>query len=255
MKKNLFFVAAALVAMFGTTSCVNEVDMFKTAGTGTISLNVTNDDVFAVETRASVSSTSTDWYVKVNNDAAITVSALQGKAYTASQTNSLSVYYKNATLADALAANNGWGEAFWYGTSDNFVIEAGKTTTVNVTCGTAQDAAFSVAFNESFTNVAAEGYKVTASMSSRSLEYNAGTGTKLGYFEPGTLTYVVSGTVNGKTVNISKNLTLEAGTKYVLTVKANTNGTIGLSITYTEMADGAAQEVTIDAATGAEVNS
>ena len=60
MKKNLFFVAAALAAMFGTTSCVNEVDMFKTAGTGTISLNVTNDDVFAVETRASVTS-STDW--------------------------------------------------------------------------------------------------------------------------------------------------------------------------------------------------
>ena len=252
MKKNLFFVAAALAAMFGTTSCVNEVDMFKTAGTGTISLNVTNDDVFAVETRASVTS-STDWYVKVNSDEAITLSDLQGKAYSASQSNTLSVYYKNPTLEAALSANNGWGEAYWSGTSASFAIEAGKTANVTVDCGEAQNAAFAVVFNETFTNVAATGYKVSASISSRTLDFTAN--DQEAYYAPGDLTYTVTANVNSKPVSITKTLNLVKGKKYVLNVKANTNGTIGLTINYTEMVNGEAQNVTIDAATGTEVNS
>lgn len=252
MKKNLFFVAAALVAMFGTTSCVNEVDMFKTNGTGKINLSITNDDVLSLETRASVTS-STDWYVKVNTDEAITLSDLQGKAYSASQSNTLSVYYKNSTLEAALGANNGWGEPYWAGTSGNFAIEAGKTASVTVDCGEAQNAAFAVVFNETFTNVAATGYKVSASMSSRTLDFTAN--DQEAYYAPGELTYTVTATVNSKPVSITKTLTLVNGKKYVLNVKANTNGTIGLTINYTEMVDGEAQNVTIDAATGGEANS
>ena len=251
MKKNLFFVAAALVAMFGTTSCVNEVDMFKTNGTGKINLSITNDDVLSLETRASVTS-STDWYVKVNTDEAITLSDLQGKAYSASQSNTLSVYYKNSTLEAALAANSGWGEPCWEGTSGNFAIEAGKTASVTVDCGEAKNAAFTVVFNETFTNVATN-YKVTASMNSRTLDFTEN--NQEAYYAPGELTYTVTATVNSKPVSISKKLTLVEGKKYVLNVKANTNGTIGLTINYTEMVDGEAQNVTIDAATGGEANS
>lgn len=258
MKKYLMTVVAALAAA-SFTSCSNEVDMFEPINfeKGYISLDVQNDDLLTVQTRAEVSSTSTDWYVKVNNDAAITVNALQGKGYPKKTGNTLSVYFKNATLTDALKDNGGWGEAFWSGSSGSFSIDAGKTTEVSVNCEEAQNAAFSVVFNDTFTGVAEEGYKVTASMTkdgtTRSKEFTASTTAgKLLYFEPGTVHYELTGRVNGKDVSIGKDLTVVKGKKYVLTVKANTNGTIKLTISYTEMVDGEAQEITIDAATGTE---
>ena len=259
--KKYFMTAVAALAAASFTSCSNEVDMFEPINfeKGYISLDVQNDDILTVQTRAEVSSTSTDWYVKVNNDAAITVNDLQGKGYPAKTGNTLSVYFKNASLTEALADNKGWGEAFWAGTSETFAINAGQTTDVSVACGEAQDAAFSVVFNETFTGVAAEGYKVTASMAdgetTRSKEFNASTTPgKLLYFTPGTVHYVLTGSVNGKTVNIGKDLAVVKGKKYVLTVKANTNGTINLTISYTEMVNGEAQQITVDAATGGEAN-
>lgn len=258
MKKSILLASAALAAL-SFTSCNNEVDMFEPIGSekGYIALNVQNDDILTVQTRAEVSSTSEDWYVVVNEDAPITVKDLQGKGYPKNTTNSLSVYYKNASLTEALADNDGWGEAFWAGTSETFAINAGQTTNVSVACGEAQDAAFSVVFNETFTGVAATGYKVTASMTkdetTRSKEFTASTTPgKLLYFEPGTVHYVLTGSVNGKPVNIGKDLTVVKGKKYVLTVKANTNGTINLTVSYTEMVDGEPQEIMVDAATGGE---
>lgn len=259
MKKYLMTAVAALAAA-SFTSCSNEVDMFEPINfeKGYISLDVQNDDLLTVQTRAGVSSTSTDWYVKVNNDAAITVNDLQGKGYPKKTENTLSVYFKNATLTEALKDNLGWGEAFWSGSSEeSFSIDAGKTTSVSVNCGEAQNAAFSVVFNNTFTGVAEAGYKVTASMTkdgtTRSKEFTASTTAgKLLYFEPGTVHYELTGRVNGKDVSIGKDLTVVKGKKYVLTVKANTNGTIKLTISYTEMVDGEAQEITVDAATGEE---
>ena len=90
-------------------------------------------------------------------------------------------------------------------------------------------------------------------MNSRTLDFTEN--NQEAYYAPGELTYTVTATVNSKPVSISKKLTLVEGKKYVLNVKANTNGTIGLTINYTEMVDGEAQNVTIDAATGGEANS
>ena len=90
-------------------------------------------------------------------------------------------------------------------------------------------------------------------MSSRTLDFTAN--DQEAYYAPGDLTYTVTANVNSKPVSITKTLNLVKGKKYVLNVKANTNGTIGLTINYTEMVNGEAQNVTIDAATGTEVNS
>lgn len=251
MKKISFFAMTAIAVVFGFSACQSEVDMFETNGTGSIALNVTNDDNTVVAARATVSATAEDWYVVVNNDAAITVKALSGKAYAAQESNTLKVY-NYLDDAAALAANGGRGAARWEGTSESFKIEAGKTTNVSVACGVAKNAAFGVAFNESFTGVAADGYKVAVSQNTRSLDFTASNEAEA-YYSVGEVTYSLTATVNGKNVNVSKNVTLAAGTKTLLTVKANTNGTISLTITYDELTDADAQEVTIDAATGNEV--
>ena len=243
MKK--FFVCALAALSF--TACVNE-DGLLSESKGYINLNVNTEESVNV-TRGTVSSTATDWYVKVNSDDAITVAALASKAYTAKTNNTLTAY-NYANMDAALTANDGRGAAYWTGTSSAFDIIAGQTANVEVNCGKAQNAAFAVVFNETFTNVAAEGYKVTAVSGTRSLVFNA-TNTSEVYFNPAEITYTITATVNGKTVNVSKDITLAAGTKTTLTVKANTNGTISLSITYDDMTN-ESKEITIDAATGAE---
>lgn len=245
MKK--YFVCALAALSF--TACVNE-DGLLSETKGYINLNVNAEENVNV-TRAEVPITAEDWFVAVNSDAAITVKELAGKAYVAKEENTLTAY-NYATMDDALTANSGRGAAYWTGTSGNFAIEAGKTANVTVDCGAAKNAAFAVVFNQTFKDVAAEGYKVTATSENRALVFDANN-TNEGYFSPATITYTIAATVNGKNVNVSKELTLTAGTKTTLTVKANTNGTISLVINYNELTDAAGQEITIDAATGAEV--
>lgn len=246
MKKFSFLAMATVAAALGFTACQNEVDMFETNGTGTIALNVNTTDNEVVA-RGTVSATAEDWYVVVNSDAAITVKALAGKAYAAKESNTLSVY-NYIDDAAALDANNGRGAARWEGSSESFKIEAGKTTNVSVACGTAKNAAFDVAFNETFTSVAT-GYKVAVSQNSRSLDFTAADEDEA-YYSAGEVTYTLTANVNGQNVNVSKNVALVAGTKTLLTVKANTNGTIYLTITYDELTDAEGKEITIDAATG-----
>ena len=243
MKK--YFVCALAALSF--TACVNE-DGLLSETKGYINLNVNAEENVSV-TRAEVPITAEDWFVVVNSDAAITVKELAGKAYVAKEENTLTAY-NYATMDDALTANSGRGAAYWTGTSGTFAIRAGETADVIVECGKAQNAAFAAVFNETFTTVAS-GYKLTAKSGSRSLDFDA-TNTSDGYFVPGTITYTIAATVNGKSVNVSKDLTLTAGTKTTLTVKANTNGTISLSITYDNMTS-ESKGITIDAATGEEV--
>lgn len=250
MKKYLMTVVAALAAA-SFTSCSNEMDMFDpiSSDKGYISLNVDATAPVSVETRAGE---NPDWKIKLNNTGdEMTVSQLTGKAFAAKTGNTLTVY-NYASMEAALAANSGRGDAYWTGTSDPFDIEAGKTTAVTVECGTAKNAAFSVVFNETFTNVAATGYKVNASMSNRSIDFDASNATTA-YYQAGSLTYNLTATVNGKAVSVSKQVDLTAGTNTQLTVKANTNGTISLIIHFTDFTTDTTNEITIDAATGAEV--
>lgn len=255
MKKFSFLAMATVAAAIGFTACQSEVDMFETNGTGTIALNVNTTDNKVVA-RATVSSNATDWYVKVNSDDAITVAALASKAYAASATNTLTVYNYD-DMATALGANGGRGAAYWTGTSSNFAIEAGKASNVTVNCGAAKNAAFSVVFNESFTNLVEAGYKVVASTGAdatlRSLDFTAANeGTA--YYEAGTLKYTLTATIGTKPVSVTKNIDITAGTNTQLTVKANSNGTITLTtIEYTEFNTDTTNEVTIDALTGGEV--
>lgn len=248
MKKYLF-VASALVLGLSFTACQSD-DALLEEGTGSIALTIANTDA-KVLNRGTVAANATDWMVKVNNDEAITVAALATKTYAAAESNTLSVY-NFAEMSAALAANNGRGAGYWKGEAESFAINAGETTQVSVDCGVAQNAAFSVVYNDSFTTLADAGYTLTATQGQRSLSYTAANeGTA--YYEAGTLSYTLTGTLKNKSVNITKTLTLTAGTNTQLTVKANTAGTVSLSITYTDFTDDTNNELVIDAATGSEV--
>ena len=244
--KKYFMTAVAALAAASFTSCSNEMDMFDpiSSDKGYISLNVDATAPVSVETRAGE---DPDWKIKLNDTGdEMTVSELKGKAFTASKGNTLTVY----NYANMEAALSGRGDAYWTGTSASFDIKAGQTADVTVECGTAKNAAFSVVFDESFTNVAT-GYEVTATMSTRSIKFNASNATTA-YYEAGTLTYTLTATVNGKPVNVSKPVNLTAGTNTQLTVKANTTGTISLTISFTDFTTDTTNKITIDAATGVE---
>lgn len=252
MKK--FFVCA--LAALSLTACVNE-DGLLSESKGYINLNVNTEESVNV-TRGTVPSTATDWYVKVNSDAAITVAELASKAYTASTENTLTAY-NYVDMAAALGANDGRGAAYWTGTSSQFAIEAGKSANVTVNCGAAKNAAFAVEFDKSFTDIVKADYSVTVTSNERAIVYDKSNATD-GYFEPTTdnikASYSISATISAteKPINVTKNnIVLAAGTKTTLTIKANTNGTISLTINYNEMTDADAQDITIDAATGEEV--
>lgn len=248
MKKYLF-VASALVLGLSFTACQSD-DALLEEGTGSIALTIANTDA-KVLNRGTVAANATDWMVKVNNDDAITVAALATKTYAAAESNTLSVY-NFADISAALAANNGRGAGYWKGEATPFAINAGETTQVSVDCGVAENAAFSVVYNDSFTALAADGYTLTASQGQRSLGYtSANEGTA--YFEAGSLSYTLTGSIKGNAINITKNVTLTAGTNTQLTVKANTAGTVTLSITYTDFTTDTSNELVIDAVTGSEV--
>ena len=112
MKKNLLFAATALVALFGTTSCLNEVDMFKKAGTGKISLSITNDD--AIETRATKNVTESDgWVIKVG-ETEYTLAGLTAATFTAGDYSIKASSHANEAAATA-TADNARGAAYYEG--------------------------------------------------------------------------------------------------------------------------------------------
>lgn len=249
--KKLFILGCAALALVAT-SCNNESEttLNPEGNYGFINLNLGADEL--LNTRATVSGDDlNNWMVEVNSDAAISASAIASKAYAASNTNTLSVY-NYANMDAALAANAGRGAGYWTGTSDNFVIEAGKSTSVNVDCGAPQNAAFKVVFNETFTSIADEDYKVVATSGERNIPYDASHLTD-GFFAPTTtMSYTLTGTIGEKAVNITKSdITLTAGKRTILTVNANTNGTITLEINYDDFTN-ENSSITVDALTGGE---
>lgn len=256
MKKNLFFVAAALAAMFGTTSCVNEVDMFKTAATGSISLSVSNDNMMDTRAVQNVADASS-WYAVVNNGSSDVYNKQIGTelSTTGFASGTYSVTVSNyANEAASYTVNSNFGAAFYTGSKTGVSVNAGQTTNVSIDCGKAKNAKFNLAysgFSGTINNVT-----IT---SPRSVVFSGSNLSNDAFFAAGAeLTFTINYTINGITKTTdNKTLTLGgAATANTLTISSNANGTISVTITYDdEFTTGSAQTVEFDAATGAEVNS
>lgn len=250
MKKSIVILSLAVLAC----ACKQEINTVKVAGDyGYITLKLANDNAMEqVKAEQTVTDLSA-WNVSVSGgelESPVTCKAneLAAKAFKAGNyTVSVNNY---ATDAEATAAKNGWGDARYEG-SNSVTVEKGTAKAVTVACGTAKNARFNVVFAESFTELSKDSYTVT--IEGRSITFSSTTSENLAYAAAGAaISYTLSYKYAGADKTYDGSFTMGgAATQKTLTVTANDNGTITLSITYDDTfttVDG--ETVTINAATG-----
>ena len=240
MKKT--FLAIALV-MVGLSSCTNEV-LNDVDAMGTLALSVSNDD--QVTRAAQTVADLNGWTVKANDgtsDISLTTASTKVKA----GTYSISAK-SHADEATALTDNNGWGAAYYEGSTSNVVVTAGKTANATVNCGTAKNARLKVQFSliSNFTE-----YSLTAN---RNLVFDkSNSGTALAYYGATevvnyTLTYKYNGAEKTKTGTITMK---GAATENIISISSNDNGTISVTVNYDDtFSEGNKTDLEFDAATG-----
>ena len=273
MKKFIVFVMAA-VAVMNFSSCNNEMDMLdpiaKSKEVGYINIDATTEDVVVV-TRAEptpVSNIST-WYAKVyrtvdnntvygwsdntnNNDYKQIGSKFSTTPFAAA---TWTVDVRNhKSLDDALAANSGFGDAYYEGPITSVSVTAGNTARPSIACGAPKNTKLTI----DGTGFGGTALSVTTT-SPRSLTFNEWKTTDKhfttedAYFTAqATVTYRINYTINGitkETTAVSFDMG-NAGTSKKLTITSNTNGTITLTLTTEGFSDPDNVPVTIDAATG-----
>ena len=252
MKKILLSVCALGALTF--TSCTSEVDMFETIGTpkATIELNISNDKEM-VTTRASQTvSDASNWYIKVGNDAQIKVSDLNGKTYTA---GTYSMAVSNYSNINAAMPITGTGNAYYEGTKNVTLVKGNNEVTID--CGTAKNAKLTTK------TAGLSGVNTITEVSINAKQGTSGDKRNYTFSEDGSAFFFAGEAINctisykynetSKTIN-SNIAIVNAATEYKLTLAANDNGIITLSITYEDtFATGENTDITIDAATGNEV--
>lgn len=249
MKKIFKYACAAVAATLSFTSCSNEVDMFEKAGkTAKIDLNITNDN--AMVTRAPQTATNENWFAKVGTEDWAAASSIIGKTYTP---NTYTIVVGNyQSEANALAANNGAGDAY-YTKSESVTLVKG-TNSISIDCGKAQNSKVTVDWSGTDNVAGLSMNSVEAVQGTRTYTYSA---NGAAFFSAGVdVVCTIKYTYNGVSKTITKTITAPtAATNYALNIGANENGTITtLTITYdNEMNNGTATSTTIDAATGNEV--
>lgn len=255
MKKNFLpIIALALSA----TACVSDADLDVTDNKGYINVSVSADN--SMETRASQEVTNFDkWTIKVGETVwTSSTQGIQAGTYTVTATNYTDI---NAALAE----NNSYGDAWYSGETKSVQITAGQQTSVSIDCGKAKNARVRADIQSnmpSINNVEVKVYKTGDTDRQPVLS----TTNTTAYFEASTaessvsITYVISykyGNKSDRTELPAKTLTLgKAAQENVIKITSNTNGSINISVSYDKTFDNVGeQSITIDAATGNEVNS
>ena len=227
-------------------SCTNEV-LTDVDGYGTIVLSVNNDET--VTRSAKAVADLNGWIVKASNSSEeITLTTASTKVKAGKYTVSAK---SHASAADALTVNDGWGAAYYEGTSGEVTVEAGQPANAIVNCGTAKNARLKVQFSlvSNFTEyslTADRGLVFNSDNAASALAYYAAT-EEVGY----TLKYKY----NGAEKTISGKITMNgAATENIISIASNDNGTISVTVNYDDtFSKGNENEIEFDAATGEEV--
>lgn len=254
MKKTVILIAAAAMLC----ACTKEnpkAPVTQAEGYGYISVGVDTDET----TKADVAvGDLANWFVTVTPQSG---TAWSGKANNVGNqkfaAGKYTVEVKNhENLSTAIGENTEWGDAYYEGSNTSVSVTAGQTTPATVSCGKAKNARFSVNFEDSFTTVVKEDYKVEVS-DPKTLTFNAtynNAKSTWAYFtESATVTYTLTYTLRKDDApQPTKTGTIKlgtAGTQKVFNVRANSNGQITLTISYEDFtsAEGEASVIEIDA--------
>lgn len=245
--KKLFtiFCTAALIC-----ACTNENEPTLNENYGYIDLGLTADNTVTSRATQTVDNL-TGWTIKVGETTYTGASqAFAAGTYTITAHN-------YADDAAACAANSNWGAARYEGSVENVTVTAGTTATPTIACGTAKNARLKVVFADSFKAIVKTGYSLTTT-GDRALAFTASNTDALAYYAASAnvgydLVFTLNSSETPKT--ISGTVTLgAAATEKTITVSANTNGTINISISIdNEFTNGGNEDITIDASTGDKV--
>lgn len=275
--KKFFVLAMAAVAVMNFSSCTNEIDMFDPVDRGKevgyININAMTEN--AIVTRAtgtSVSDIST-WIATITKVGDTDPGVKYDKAIGTDQNGDLSktgfaagnytvAVKSHSSITAACASDNVFGAAYYEGStpSGDVPVVAASNTPVEIECGQPKNTEFIVDGSLFAGNALSVSVSSPCTLSFTGWTTSGKAFTKsAAYFQPSTIvtysiTYSINGhdnvTISGRTVTMGA-----AGTSKKLAIKSNDNGTISLSI-YTLGFDTPEETpITIDAATGNEVNS
>lgn len=261
MKKTFLFAALAALSM---VSCTNNELPEAEVAYGYINVNVSNDPV--VETRAG--ETTPSWIISATKDNAAYANIKLG--VNAVPQGTYVITAASHTNEDAaLRANEGWGAAFYTGTSSGIVItDAKESKTANIECGKAKNARIKVSFSlaQIFTeySITLDPTNESDSNTGRNLVVNSNNSTTaLAYFKASelgadntvsvasTISYTISYKYNGTQKTKDGTITMGGpATEKHLVIKSNDNGTISVSVTYDNEFSSSDENLEFDAATG-----
>ncbi len=157
--------------------------------------------------------------------------------------------HNNADAANS--SDNGWGEAYHTGESNNVEVSAGGTAYVHIACGRALNTKFRLDYSE-FSGII-NAFTIS-NPKNLTFAYVDGTLAREAYFAPNsTLTYSINYTLGDVTKTTDEQtLTLGgAATVSILKIKSDIHGIVSLSLTSDDEFEGDADaEINIDGTTG-----
>ena len=249
MKK--IYLAALTLAM---TACVSNDDLNPVDNYGYIDVNVSNDPVMQTRGTLGVSDLN-NWVVLASDNSDETEDIRLTAASTKVKAGKYTVSAKShASAAEALTDNDGWGAAYYEGTSDEVTVEAGQPAVAVVNCGTAKNARLKVQFSliSNFTE-----YSLTALTEDRTLVFNSeNAASALAYYAATEeVEYTLSYKYNNTPKEITGTITMKgAATENIISIASNDNGTISVTVNYDDtFGTGNSENLEFDAATGDEV--
>lgn len=254
MKKNFLpIIALALSA----TACVSDADLDVADNKGYINVSVSADN--SMETRGTVTVDDiSNWKISARkNGETDDITWSSGKAFAAGVYTVTASNYANEDASYKEYGN--WGDAYYSGSANDITVTAGNTTNATINCEKAKNARMKVTITESpgvFSNVSLEAKNAAAD---RTLIFNTGTNDKYAYFKADeTVSYTLKYTYKQGSEQKTKTGRIEmkgAATENIISVSANNNGLIDVTIQYDDaFGNGNSSTIIIDAATGEQVS-
>lgn len=246
MKK--IYLAALTLAM---TACVSNDDLNPVDNYGYIDVNVSNDPVMVTRAVQNVGNISS-WTITTQKGTNTSETWSSEKAYEAGNYTVVAQNYVDESAWKG--ANDNYGAAFYQG-EKVVEVKAGETAPAKIECGKAKNAKLTVTIANmptAFSDVTLTAVRDNSTRLTFTKENN-----KEAFFGASeTVTYSLSYKYNSTNKAIeNQSITMRgAATNNVITISANDNGLISVTITYDDsFTEGNSSTLKFDAATGEKV--
>ena len=248
MKK--IYLAALTLAM---TACVSNEDLNPVDNYGYIDVNVSNDPVMVTRAEVDVDDLSGWTITTAKKDESesktwASTTAYEAGAYTVNAQNYAS---ETAWKED----NENYGAAFYQGVT-NVTVKAGETAPATINCGRAKNAKLTVTISDMPTAFSEVTLTAVRDANTNLIFTKGGNPSEAFFNATEKVTYSLSYKYNNSSKSITnQEITMKgAATDNVITITANDNGLISVTIKYdNSFGEGNSSTIKFDAATGEQV--